>query len=179
MDNAIFSYLVVFKTEELNYEGPIALSPTRNGTMHLFDEEMYSTLDALEFLLHMPRNIFDMYDVDENLMNASHDTSHNIIIAPDKLIKKLPNINATMVILTDDCPEDVKFGCERFTPPLGIYYTKELNNELLKTSWNNLYEQYKLKGYTAVRDIDTHLILRDEYIKALPTLFLRFSNESL
>ena len=95
MDNVIFSYLVVFKTEELNYEGPIALSPTGNGTMHLFDEEMYPTLDALEFLLHMPRNIFDMYDIDESLMNASHDTTHDIIIAPDKLLKKIPNINAT------------------------------------------------------------------------------------
>ena len=172
MDNAIFSYLVVFKTEELNYEGPIALSPTGNGTMHLFDEEMYPTLDALEFLLHMPRNIFDMYDVDENLMNASHDTSHDIIIAPDKLLKKIPNINVTMVILTDDCSEDVKLGCKRFAPPLGIYYSKELNNELLKTLWNNLHEQYKLKGYSVVRNIETQLILRDEYIKALPTLFL-------
>ena len=95
MDNAIFSYLVVFKIEELNYKGPIALSPTGNGTMHLFDEEMYPTLDALEFLLHMPRNIFDMYDIDESLMNASHDTTHDIIIAPDKLLKKIPNINAT------------------------------------------------------------------------------------
>ena len=172
MDNVIFSYLVVFKTEELNYEGPIALSPTGNGTMHLFDEEMYPTLDALEFLLHMPRNIFDMYDVDENLMNASHDTSHDIIIVPDKLLKKIPNINVTMVILTDDCSEDVKLGCKRFAPPLGIYYSKELNNELLKTLWNNLHEQYKLKGYSVVRNIETQLILRDEYIKALPTLFL-------
>lgn len=172
MDNAIFSYLVVFKTVELNYEGPIALSSMGNNTMHLFDEEMYPTLDALEFLLHMPRNIFDMYDIDENLMNASHDTSHDIIIVPDKLIKKIPNINATMVILTDDCSEDIKQGCEKFTPPLGVYYSRQLNNELLKTLWNNLHEQYKLKRYSAVRNIDTQLILRDEYIKALPTLFL-------
>ena len=172
MDNAIFSYLVVFKAEELNYEGPIALSPMGNGTMHLFDEEMYPTLDALEFLLHMPRNIFDMYDIDENLMNASHDTSHDIIIVPDKLINKIPNINATMVILTDDCSENVKLECERFTPPIGVYYSKELNNELLKTLWNDLCEQHQVKGYAAVRNIDIQLVLREEYIKALPTLFL-------
>ena len=172
MDNANFSYLIVFKSEELNYEGPISLKPTGNGTMHLFDEEMYPTLDALEFLLHMPRNIFDMYDIDEKLMNASHDTSHDIIIVPDKLLEKLPNINATMVVLTDDCLEDIKMGCERFSTPLGVYYSKELNDALLKTLWNNLHEHYKLKGYAAVRNIDTQLILRDEYIKALPTLFL-------
>lgn len=172
MDNAIFSYLVVFKTEELSYEGPIALSPTENGTMHLFDEEMYPTLDALEFLLHIPRNIFDMYDIDENLMNASHDTAHDIIIVPDKLIKKLPNINSTMIVLTDDCSENVKLVCESFTPPLGVYYSKELNNELLQTLWNILHEKYTLKGYSSITDIDTQLILRDEYIKALPTLFL-------
>jgi len=172
MDNGNFSYLVVFKIEELNYEGPISLKPAGNGTMHLFDEEMYTTLDALEFLLHMPRNIFDLYDIDEKLMNASHDTSHNIVIVPDKLIEKLPNINATMIVLTDDCLEDIKMGCVRFTPALGVYYSKELNNVLLKTLWNNLQKQYKLKGYSTVRDIDTQLILRDEYIKALPTLFL-------
>lgn len=172
MDNANFSYLVVFKSDELNYEGPISLKPTGNGTMHLFDEEMYPTLDALEFLLHMPRNIFDMYDIDEKLMNASHDTSHDIVIVPDKLIEKLPNINATMVILTNDCLEDIKMECERFTPTLGVYYSKELNDVLLKTLWNNLHKQHKLKGYSTVRDIDAQLILRDEYIKALPTLFL-------
>ena len=172
MDNANFSYLVVFRSQELNSEGPIALSPTGNGTMHLFDEEMYPTLDALEFLLHMPRNIFDVHDIDEKLMNASHDTSHDIILVPDKLVEKLQNINATMVVLTDDCLEDIKIRCERFTPPLGVYYSKELNDALLKTLWNNLYEQYKLKGYSIVRNIDTQLILRDKYIKALPTLFL-------
>ena len=169
MDNANFSYLIVFKSEELNHEGPISLKPTGNGTMHLFDEEMYPTLDALEFLLHMPRNIFDMYDIDEKLMNASHDTSHDIIIVPDKLLEKLPNINATMVVLTDDCLEDIKMGCERFSTPLGVYYSKELNDALLKTLWNNLHEHYKLKGYAAVRNIDTQLILRDEYISKLPT----------
>ena len=143
MDNANFSYLVVFRSQELNSEGPIALSPTGNGTMHLFDEEMYPTLDALEFLLHMPRNIFDVHDIDEKLMNASHDTSHDIIIAPDKLLKKIPNINVTMVILTDDCSEDVKLGCKRFAPPLGIYYSKDwlldwilgINCPIIWSSW--------------------------------------------
>ena len=87
MEFDVFSYLVIFKSEETKYEGPISINPTGNGTMHLLDDEMYPTVDALEFLLHMPRNIFDLYDIDENIMNASHDTPHHIILVPDKLIE--------------------------------------------------------------------------------------------
>ena len=76
MENIIFTYLVIFKSHAHKYEGPISLHAINNGTMHLFDEEMYSTLDAIEFLMHMPRNSFDLYDIDEHLLSASHDTSH-------------------------------------------------------------------------------------------------------
>lgn len=172
MDDAIFSYLVVFKSEASNYEGPIVLSPTGNGTMHLFDEEMYPTLDALEFLLHMPRNIFDMYDIDERLMDASHDTPHHIVLIPDKLLTTIPNIDVTMIVLTNDCLEDVKLKCERFSPILGLHYSKDLNASLLKILWNNLNSHYKLNGHSVVRDINTQLVLHDEYLRALPTLFL-------
>lgn len=172
MEFAVFTYLVVFKSEETNYEGPISINPTGNGTMHLLDDEMYPTVDALEFLLHMPRNIFDLYDIDENLMNASHDTPHHIILVPDKLIENISKINTTMIVLTNDCSENIKLECERFASAIGVFYSKDLNVTLLKALWNKLYEQNRLEGYSPVRDMDVQFVLRDEYIKALPTLFM-------
>lgn len=172
MERTTFSYLVVFKSEATSYEGPISFTPMGNDTMHLFDEEMYPTLDAIEFLLHMPRNVFDIYDIDEKLMNASHDTAHNIILLPDKLIELIPIINVTMIVLTDNCTDDLKLKCKRFSPLIGIHFSKDLNNSLLKMLWEDLYKHCKLENYSEVKNIDVHFILRDEKLKALPTLFL-------
>lgn len=80
MDIETFTYLVVFNSKTQKYDGPILFEANGNGTMHLFDDEMYSIFDALEFVMHMPRNTFDMFNIDENLMDASHDTPHHIVL---------------------------------------------------------------------------------------------------
>ena len=99
MDIETFTYLVIFNSQTKKYDGPILFEANGNGTMHLFDDEMYSILDALEFVMHMPRNTFDMFDIDENLMDASHDTSHYIVIVPDNMLSIMSKLEATMIIL--------------------------------------------------------------------------------
>lgn len=172
MDIEIFTYWVVFKSETNQYEGPISLHAVNNGTMHLFDEELYCTLDALEFLMHMPRNTFDLYNIDEHLLSASHDTSHHIILIPEDMLAQFPISSATMVLLANNCNEATKTACEKFSPDLGVYYSNELTNSFLQTLWTNLYEFHKSAEYPVIPNIEKQFVLRGEHLKALPTLFL-------
>ena len=172
MDKAIFTYLVIFKSDSPKYEGPISLHATSNGTMHLFDEELYGTLDAIEFLMHMPRTKFDLYDVDEHLLKASHDTSHNIVLIPDMFLAKVPTIGATMIILTDDCGEEAKKFCENACPGTEVHFSGDLSSSLLKMLWTRLYGKYPSQDYAIIPGIEHQFILKGDHLKALPTLFL-------
>ena len=174
-----FTYFVVFKCTTPNFDGPILYHSglnemlVSNGTMHLFDEEMDETIDAVEFLMHLPRNIFDVYDMDECLMGASYDTPHHIIVIPDNLLSKLPFPYApTMIVLTDDCSVEIKQLCETLKPLVGVYYSNELSEELLKNIWMTLWKNCKSEEYSIVPDIDIQHILRGDHIKILPTLFI-------
>lgn len=140
--------------------------------MHLFDDEMYSILDALEFVMHLPRNTFDMFDIDENLMNASHDTPHHIVLVPDNMLSVMPKINATMIVLADECSSETKDECEGFNSVIGVYYSRELDNSLLSLLWKDLYKYFKSSEYSALSNLGTQVVLKNEYLKALPTLFL-------
>lgn len=172
MENAVFTYLVIFKSHAHKYDGPISLHAIDNNTMHLFDEEMYSALDAIEFLMHMPRNIFDLYDIDEHLLDLSHDTPHHIILVPDILLSQVRLTGVTMFLLADDCSGETKQVCEQFCPTVGVHYVKDLTASLLETLWINLYEQNQSHKCPVLPNINHHFLLKDELIKALPTLFL-------
>lgn len=179
MDIEYFTYLVVFNSQAQKYDGPILFEADGNGTMHLFDDEMYSILDALEFVMNLPRNTFDMFDIDENLMNASHDTSHHIVLVPDNMLSVMPKIKVTMIVLADECSPETRDKCVSFNPVIGVYYSKELDNSLLSLLWNDLYKHFKSSEYSALSSLGTHVVLKNEYLKALPTLFLsRQFNES-
>lgn len=172
MRKVVFTYLVIFKSYAQKYDGPISLHAINNGTMHLFDEEMYATLDAIEFLLHMPRNIFDLYDIDERLLNSSHDTPHHIILMPEDLLVHNPTIDATMILLADSCADETKIACDQTNPELGVHYTSELTNSFLQAQWIALYNLHKSRRYDVVPNIEHQFILKGEHLKTLPTLFL-------
>ncbi len=172
MDIETFTYLVLFNSKTQKYDGPILFEANGNGTMHLFDDEMYSILDALEFVMHMPRNTFDMFDIDENLIDASHDTSHHIVLVPDNMLSVMPKIEATMIVLADECSGEIKDTCERLNPVIGVYYSRELDSSLLSLVWNDLYKHFKSAEYSALSNLGTHVVLKNEHLKVLPTLFL-------
>lgn len=172
MEITTFTYLVIFKSQTQNYGGPILLHANANGTMHLFDEEMYCTLDAIEFLMHMPRNTFDLFDIDEHLMQASHDTSHHIVLVPDLLLKQMQKLNVTMILVADECSEDIKQSCEKMCPSLGVYYSKEISNSLLQNLWANLRKQFVDNQHSITASKEIQFILENEHLTALPTLFL-------
>ena len=84
--------------------------------------------------MHMPRNIYDLYDMDERLMDSSYDTPHYITLLPDYVLPvfQFP-FRPTMFVLEDSCSTEIKHACEACEPVLGTFYTRELNEQLLKT----------------------------------------------
>lgn len=174
-----FTYFVVFKSSGCNTNGPIILydhpesiKKANNGTMHLLDDDLNGTLDAIEYIMHLPRNVFDVFDLDEEIMAASHDTPHHIILIPDSMILTF-RIDATpaLFILANSCDKQTVCECKKQNPLLGAYYVHELNEELVKVQWNQLWQHSKTDKVTVVNDINTHCWLKTEKLKALPVLF--------
>ena len=176
-----FIYFVVFKSNNCNSDGPIMLygdpetmKKDNNGTMHLFDENLNGTLDAIEYIMHLPRNVFDVYDLDENFMASSHDTPHLIILLPDSEVStyKMDTTVPTLFVLTDDCDAQTIDKCKNQNPLLGTYYVHEINEEMIKKQWNQLWQHTKTEDFNMVNDINTHFWLYAEKLKVLPVLFL-------
>ena len=148
------------------------MKANNNGTMHLFDEDMYETMDAVEYLMHLPRNIYDVYNMDEGLMSSSYDTPHDITIVPDFLVPKMRfHTIPTMFVVTDNCDAEIKRVYESQKFLLGAFYAHELGENLLEKLWIELWLKSRTEGETVVPNIDIQHILRGGYIKALPTLF--------
>lgn len=174
-----FTYFVVFKSSGPNLNGPILLysdtrdlGSDRSETMHLFDDDLDGTLDAVEYLIHLPRNMFDVHNMDELLMASSYDTPHFITILPDTELSRLQFPSApTMFVLADDCDLETKAACELQKPLLGTFYSCQLNQDLLKTLWMELWQTCKTDASSIVPDIGVQHILRGERLKALPALF--------
>lgn len=156
------------------YDDPESMKKDNNGTMHLFDEDLNGTLDAIEYIMHLPRNVFDVYDLDENFMASSYDTPHLIILLPDSEIPtyKMDTTVPTLFVLTDDCATQTLSECKKRNPLLGTYYVHELNEELVKMHWNQLWQHRRTDNFNVVKDINTHFWLHAEKLKALSVLFL-------
>lgn len=178
-----FTYFVVFKSNDNGFSGPIVLfknlesaQKNNNGTMHLLDDDLNGTLGAIEYIMHLPRNEFDVYDLDEELMASSYDTPHQIVIVPDYVLinQKIDNIAPTMFILTEDCSKDIKNNCEKRNPLLGTYYIHELSQELIKKQWEKIWLSKRTNDFEveAVKDINIHFRLEGEKLKALPALYI-------
>ena len=178
-----FTYFIVFKSNENGFSGPIVLfrnlesvKKNTNGTMHLLDDDLNGTLGAIEYIMHLPRNEFDVYDLDEEFMASSYDTPHQIVLVPDYVLVnlKIDNIAPTMFILTEDCSKDIKNNCEKRKPLLGTYYTHELSQELIKKQWEKIWLSKRTNDFEfeAVKDINIHFRLEGEKLKALPALYI-------
>lgn len=182
MVEGYFIYLIIFSasyeeyTPIMKYEDIQEIREAHKGTMHLFDKDLESVLPALEYIMHLPRFVLDLYNLDEGTIDVAHDESHEIMLVPDSIFIKLKqtefSINPTLIILTGDCNTKVKVVSETFNPVLGIYEINDLNETLLKKQWNELYNYTQNQDYDVVSDINIHYWLNNEYLKALPLMFL-------
>lgn len=166
-----FGYYVIFKeNSDINYSPIIKYN---NKTMHLFDETLNGTLPIVEFIMHLPRITFDLYDIDESLIKASYDTPHIIILIPESKISILKEIyyEKTAIILSDNCSKSVKKECYNFSPVLGVYESKELTEKLIIESWKKISNINKSVEYNKVLDIEKHYFLHGKHMKALLLLY--------
>ena len=182
MVEGYFTYFIIFKasygeyTPIMKYEDIQEIREAHKGTMHLFDKDLESVLPALEYVMHLPRLFLDLFNLDEDIIDVAYDESHEIILVPDSVFIKLKqteiSVNPTLIIYTANCDKNVTAVSETFNPILGIYEINNLNEALLKKQWNELYNYTQNKDYEMVSDINIHYWLKNEYLKALPLMFL-------
>lgn len=182
MMEGYFTYFIIFNasyeeyTPIMKYEDIQETREAHKGTMHLFDKDLESVLPALEYIMHLPRLSLDLINLDEGTIDVAYDESHEIILVPDSVFIKLKqteiSVNPALIIYTADCDSNVKVISETFNPVLGIYEINDLNETLLKKQWNELYNYTQNKDYDVVSDINIHYWLKNEYLKALPLMFL-------
>ena len=176
-----FIYCIVFKNKKGSEYKPILeigkkepKTSYSNGTMHLLDDDMFGLMPTIEYLMHLPRNIYDLCDIDEGLMSSSYDTSHIIVPYPESELANLRYLipYPTLIVTSEECSPQTKEECKKHNPTLGTYETKDLTKSLLKVFWNKLIEIHKPNDFDTVKDIDKHFLLENEYLKALPLLDL-------
>lgn len=177
-----FTYFIVFKSSSNDESIPIQSyfrdgQIQKDGTMHLFDNDLNATLDAIKYIMHLPRNVFDLCNLDENFMASSYDTPHWIILLPDSKVFKKFEINIavpTLFVLLDECDPQTVEQCKNWNPLLGVCKASDLNENLLKMQWEQLWSHYQENDFDfdKVPDMDIHFWLHEEKLKALPVLFL-------
>ena len=93
----------------------------------------------------------------------------NINISSDSEIPtyKMDTTVPTLFVLADDCATQTISECKKRNPLLGTYYVHELNEELFKIQWNQLWQYSKTDDFNVVNDISTHFWLHGEKLKAL------------
>lgn len=179
---AYYTYWVIFNElyEEyapiLKYENLNKLREDNYRTMHLFDKNLETIIPAIEYVMHLPRLELDLYDLDEGTIDAAYDESHNIVPIPDTLFVRLggniASVKPTLIIYSDNCDSGVIKVSKLMNPVLGSYKVNELNEKLLKEQWSELGNLSNQDSYNKISNIDKQYLLKGEYTKALPLLFL-------
>lgn len=177
-----YTYWIVFNgsyedyTPILYYKNLNKIRADNFGTMHLFDKNLETILPAVEYVMHLPRLELDLYDLDERTIDYAYDQSHNIILIPDSSFiefkETIQKVSHTLIIYADNCDVKVKSVSNSMKPILGSYKVSELNTNLLREQWISLSNYSKQDGYEKLFSLDNQYLLKGEYIKALPLLFL-------
>lgn len=179
---AYFTYFIVFKSTDSNNEYMPIQSYFIDGhiqkvnTMHLFDDDLDGTISTIEYIMHLPRTVFDLCNQDENLMASSYDTPHCITLLPiSEIPDEIENYNTipALFVLADECAPQVVEKCKSLNPLLGVCKASDLDETLLKMQWKELwnYCQHNYPNFNKVPDLDIQFLLHEERIKALPAVF--------
>lgn len=172
----LYSYFVIFHGQyEVNYQ-PISwlnfkkeIPDAYRKFMHLMDASIVGAFPVFEYVLHLPRITLDLYHLDVEVLEKSHDTSHNIWLLPDSLFLKmdLRTMHPTGIFLEDEClPEAIEHG-KNMEALLSAHWGKDLNEILLKEHWRILRDREN-PGKEKLLDVDRQPLLQGELLKALP-----------
>lgn len=171
--NPYYYYLVIFHSEHLGSNDPIMYGLTLKEDMHYLDPSMIDVLPAFEFIMHLPRHIYDYYDLDEEFLNIQYDTSHIIFAVPDNGIKKfikLTNITPSLIMLSDSCSEEIYSYCKTIQSQIEPIRTNQLDTNKLNCCWKML-KPFTNETFEWIKNIDNHFLLKDQKLIALPGLF--------
>lgn len=144
---------------------------------HLFDSEMEGIIPALNFILHLPRDIMDAMNINVDVAYTSYknrfDLPHNIIILPSIYLDMIDvmrqhGANNAILFYEDSCREEIsKINRNNF---LDIIPVSELSEERLRTIW------YLIGGKARVFQEESYPeqfeIFSGEKICLLPALFI-------
>lgn len=173
-----FNYYVVFSGDLCMNYSPIIFARINNEAkkgMHQFDDNILNILPAIEYIMHLPRHIYDIYNLDEKFISASYDTSHMIFPIHEDLLPifstQIPLVKPTLFILSDDCSESAKKYCKEQSSYLGAVLISELNQKLLLKHWALLKDKNFSDNYETIDSIDCQCLLQERHLIALPGLF--------
>lgn len=172
----IYSYFIIYHGQyEMNYQPIIFLKSKKDipdgyqKSMHLMDFSIVRAFPILEYVLHLPRITLDLYHLDVDVIEKSHDTSHNIWLLPDSLFLKmnLHPMHPTGIFLEDEClPETMEHG-KNMKSILGVHWGKDLDEILLKEHWRILRDRED-HGGEKLLDVDQQPLLHGKFLKSLP-----------
>ncbi|MGN1224068.1 MAG: hypothetical protein ACI4TG_03045 [Ruminococcus sp.] len=168
-----YCYLVVFHLEGLNTNSPIIHEQILKENMHLLEPFMVDILPAFEFIMHLPRHIYDYYDLDEKFLNTQYDTPHIILPVPDTIldeITKLDNIHPNIIILSNSCSEEIYLYCKTIQPQIEPIRINQLDTKKLNYCWKMLKPTTD-ENFEWLKNIDNQFLLKDQQLVALPGLF--------
>ena len=181
-EDYIYTYVILFHGNyDYNSIYEPVLSVDRSSipsdflsSMHLLDKNLVPALPVVEYVMHLPRVVFDLHDLDEGMISASYDTPHSIILLPDSLFRLLYPLGRkqiTGVFCTDDCDAGVLEFLRKSEIRLGIHTAAELNDSLLDNQWEVL-RSYEEKKNEKTLEVKPHQVLQEDQLKFLPQAFL-------
>lgn len=171
--NPYYFYLVVFHSEDLNSSGPIIQERIPKENMHLLEPAIIDVLPAFEFIMHLPRSIYDYYDLDENFLNAQYDNSHIIFLVPDNdldNIIKEHKIKPDIIVLSDLCSKDIYVYCKTIQSQVEPIRVNQLDTNKLNYCWKML-QPVTDENFEMLENIDNQFWLKEQKLVALPGLF--------
>lgn len=173
-----YNYYIVFKATSVDYSSvkKVTIDSCKKeniGRQHLFDDDLIPIIPGIEYCLHLPRNEFDVLDLEFDILSHSYDTAHSIIIIPDFDFTKVKEMaSPTLIICDDSIFDDISIQSNKINADLGVSKISELSNDLLINHWKKLYELRNWVRYKPVPGIDIQYILEEEKIKFLPIVFI-------
>jgi len=186
--NHKFKYIVVYKSEYLHDHIPLTVgledvSKKYKSEHHLFDKEMLEILPGLEYILHLPKSIFDLAQADAVAVEAHQESAHLIIPVPDTAVSQQLLAGATLIICQDECEEKISELMENNPSTLGINTITELNTILLMKHWKKLKEYVSKEWAQEFPILSTNLnrleLLSSDKLHYLSSLYYLLQHNNL
>lgn len=185
-NNPYYIYTIVFHSTDSNQTISVSHENDMKESMHLLDPSVRDILPALEFVMNLPRDLYDYYEFLDSesscanleLLSAEYDASHIIRLIPDfqlKVFLEAAKYHEDLIVISDSCTDDVYTVCKKARENVPIIGVKELNEQLLNKCWKSLRpidDDGELLKLENIEDTHKFNLLNERKIVLLPGVFL-------